>query len=281
MPKDFQKSQDDLKAGSDAKISASATIRQIADAFTAGVHIDQSRTEKNRLEYYYFIPKLQQQKRYPLVIALHGAFEGKRNTKDSSRRNLISNRVVVSWADPANQEKRPCFVVAPIKEPNGYGYENWESKQMSTSILGCMNQVILQYPETIDLNRIYITGASMGGGGTFSLVMKNPEIFAACMPVCGTYKNFLADDEIDEAFQKIAAIPMWLFHCKGDVFVNPGRHSSREAFQKMREFGGEVHYTEYNRKKNPKVGLLRHASWVYAYEDEQVMDWLFSKIKQG
>ena len=96
---------------------------------------------------------------------------------------------------------------------------------------------------TIDSRRIYVTGLSMGGFGTFDLIERHPELFAAAVPICG------GGDE--SAAEKIAKIPLWVFHGAKDKVVPVNR--SRKMVEAVKKAGADPRYTEY-----PNGG---HDSW--------------------
>jgi predicted peptidase len=109
----------------------------------------------------------------------------------------------------------------------------------------------------IDPKRIYVTGLSMGGFGTWDLIARKPDWFAAAAPVCG------GADEATAA--TISKIPVWAFHGDQDGAVKPSR--SRNMVEALKKAGGEPKYTEYK-----GVG---HDSWNPAYKDPELMKWLF------
>src|SRR5207244_7702516 len=120
----------------------------------------------------------------------------------------------------------------------------------------------LQKEFSIDPKRLYITGLSMGGYGTWDLISRHPELFAAAAPICG------GGDE-DQA-EKIAKLPIWIFHGAKDQAVPVER--SRNMVTALKKAGGEPKYTEY-----PDVG---HDSWVRAYKDPELFAWLFAQKKK-
>ena len=114
---------------------------------------------------------------------------------------------------------------------------------------------------SIDPQRIYLTGLSMGGYGTWDLLARKPDLFAAGVPVCG------GGDESTAG--KIAKIPIRVFHGDLDSAVPVSR--SRTMVEALKKAGGHPKYTEY-----PGVG---HNSWDKAYADPKLMNWLFKQKK--
>lgn len=113
----------------------------------------------------------------------------------------------------------------------------------------------------VDSNRIYITGLSMGGFGTYDAIERYPDLFAAAVPVCG-------GGDISKAVS-IVHLPIWIFLGAEDPAVNP--EYSLEMLQSLKRAGGHPGYTEY-----PEVG---HFSWLGAYSDPLMMEWLFRQHK--
>ena len=120
-----------------------------------------------------------------------------------------------------------------------------------------LDKVLKEYP--IDPARIYVTGVSMGGFGTWDLLARFPTRFAAAVPICG------GGDESTAA--KIKHVPIWAFHGALDHTVPPEK--SRSMIQALQRAGGLPGYTEY-----PDI---EHNSWVWAYRDPHLMVWLFKQ----
>ena len=116
----------------------------------------------NLLNYRLFEPKNTQEKQ-PLVLFLHGA--GERGISNDVQ--LLANRGAISWADPEQQAIDSAYVAAPQAAIGG----NWTSSTNKNLLLDLIETLKQEYP--IDPNRIYITGISMGGMGTWSLIQSN------------------------------------------------------------------------------------------------------------
>lgn len=114
----------------------------------------------------------------------------------------------------------------------------------------------------IDTNRIYITGLSMGGFGTFDAIARYPELFAAAIPVCGGGDTSLAES--------IKHIPIWIYHGAEDPSVNS--IYSLEMVQALTKAGAHPGFTQY-----PEVG---HFSWLHAYSEPLLFEWLFRQYKK-
>ncbi|HEY7116931.1 MAG TPA: prolyl oligopeptidase family serine peptidase [Tepidisphaeraceae bacterium] len=113
----------------------------------------------------------------------------------------------------------------------------------------------------LDDKRLYITGLSMGGYGTWDVIARHPTLFAAAVPVCGG-----ADESTAPT---IKDIPIWCFHGGADPTVPTAR--SRNMIKALEAAGGQPKYTEY-----PGVG---HNSWDKAYSEPELPKWLFAQHK--
>jgi len=192
--------------------------------------------------------------RYPLVICLHGSGGSVRASAVLARKSM--------------REQFPTFVMVPEAERpftwaktdvirRGSGPTDFPEK------LPVLIEAVrsLMKTETIDPARIYITGQSMGGVGSWGAIARYPELFAAAAPVCGAWRV--------EDVPKMASVPVWAFHGEKDPTV-PVRFS-RELTAAVTKAGGTAKYTEY-----PGVG---HDSWSKAYEETSLWQWIFSQRK--
>ena len=182
----------------------------------------------------------------PLVVFLHGS--GERGSD-----NQLQMERALWFAEPRVQDKYPSFILAPQCP-----LERWWSPELQTKqVRAIIDRLMAEYP--IDPDRVYITGLSMGGFGTWEMLYSNPGFFAAAAPVCGGYDPALAS-----AF---ATVPTWVFHGDADQAVEV--ENSRAMVKALRAIGAPVKYTEY-----PGVG---HDSWTAAYHDDEFIDWLFAQ----
>jgi predicted peptidase len=147
----------------------------IVAKFVARSHSFQSTT----LPYRLFIPdNYNPTKKYPLVLALHGSG----NRGSDNLQHIQSTRLATSWADPVNQTQYPCFVVAPQCPLN----QSWNVEPIAATVSDLLDSLTREF--NIDLNRQYITGLSMGGYGTWDMITRFPNRFAAAIPMsagCG------------------------------------------------------------------------------------------------
>jgi predicted peptidase len=200
--------------------------------------------------------------RYPVVLFLHGA--GERGDD-----NLRQLKYLPAWmAEPAAREAYPCFVIAPqCREGERWVDVAWGDPQSSpqppqpgvdlAAALAALDAVLMNEPCAAD--RVYLTGLSMGGYGTWDLAARMPERFAAAVPICG------GGDE--RTATRLVHLPLWAFHGDADKAVPVER--SRTMIAAVKSAGGMPRYTEL-----PGVG---HDSWTPAYRDPKLLDWLFSQ----
>jgi predicted peptidase len=200
-------------------------------------------------------------KTYPLVLFLHGAGErGSDNDKP-----LVHG--VKIFSTPDFLKRYPCFVVVP-QCPDGQMWANipWDSPApkmpaeptpIHRAVSALLDSLEKEFP--IDRQREYVTGLSMGGFGTFDMILRHPKRFAAAAPVCGGVDL--------EKVVSVKELPIWIFHGDKDGVVKADR--SREAFATLQQAGGAPKYTEY-----PGVG---HNSWNNAYADPALYEWMFAQ----
>jgi predicted peptidase len=198
----------------------------------------------------------------PLVIFLHGA--GERGD------NNVAQLTHGVKAFVAAQAKFPHFLIAPQCPKNkkwaevDWGADRHKTPAEPSEPMGKLLALIdkLQEELPIDPSRIYVTGLSMGGFGTWDLLTRRPQLIAAAVPICG-------GGDVDAA-PTIAKIPQWIFHGGNDTVVKTAR--SRAMNEALTKAGGMPKYTEY-----PGVG---HDSWNKAYAEPDLMPWLFAQKKK-
>ena len=200
--------------------------------------------------------------KYPLVIFLHGAGEVG-NDNEAQLKWGVQN-----FASDQNMKLHPSIVIAPQcpvnMEWDNFNYEDMKLKPSPTKTMALLieliNQSIKDLP--VDANRIYITGLSSGGFGTFDAIMRYPKLFAAAVPVCGSGDPSKAST--------IAHIPIWIFQGAIDDVVDP--KYSHDMIEALTKAGANPGYTQY-----PEVG---HFAWLAAYSDPMMMEWLFRQRKK-
>lgn len=210
--------------------------------------------------------KIEPGKKYPIVLFLHGA--GERGSDNEIQLKYLPQ----SMATAERREKYPCFVLAPQCEAGALwvkvAWSDEESTPMAEMATDQMQAVIGMLKETlanepIDDSRVYLTGLSMGGYGSWYLGQRHPELFAAVAPVCG------GGDETAGA--QLKDMPVWAFHGDNDTAVPVDR--SRRMIKAVEAAGGSPKYTEY-----PGMG---HHSWIPAYDEKSgLLKWMFSQRRE-
>lgn len=233
---------------------------QVANAFKKKIYISANDTMAYRLMYpENYNPK----KHYPLLVYLHGAGE---RGNDNERQLYF---VPAQLTDSAGRKNHPCFILAPQcpKTRLWVHYPKFPVSLQATPeptlpakwTFELIDQLIAKL--SIDKRRIYITGYSMGGEGTFDFLTRKPDLFAAAIPICSVSDTAKA--------ASISRIPVWAFHGDKDD-VNDVKYS-RYMIDALRKSGGKPKYTEY-----PGIG---HNIVAKAYTEPGLYDWLFVQKK--
>ena len=210
-------------------------------------------------------------KKYPLILVLHGAGE---RGKDNEKQLVHGSKL---FATEENRKNFPAIVVFPqcpqesfwavtkidrTKQPFkiefDYGTEpNWPLAAANDLVKKIMKE------ETVDPSKVYITGLSMGGMGTFESVYRNPDLYAAALPICG-------GGDVTKYDKRITKTAFWVFHGADDAVVDV--KLSREMVDKLKALKSEVKYSEY-----PGVN---HNSWDNAFAEKDYLSWMFSHKKK-
>jgi predicted peptidase len=184
---------------------------------------------------------------WPLVLFLHGKGERGDNL-DQIKEAALPSRLEY---DNGFRRQFPAIVVAP-QCPAG---EWWSTNELAA----LLDEVQGKY--RIDPNRVYVTGMSMGGYGTWALATAFPDRFAAIAPVCG------GGDPAE--FERLAHMPIWAFHGRKDDIV-PYAESQR-MITLLETVGADVKLTTY-----PNA---RHDAWTETYANPELYTWLFSHTR--
>lgn len=179
----------------------------------------------------------------PLIIQLHGAGErgcGKEDLKAVD---------VHGFSKVIKDEDYECIFVMPQCPADTF----WAARV--ESVIKFIEQLKEEY--NIDEDRVYLTGLSMGGFGTWFTAMARPDLFAAIAPVCGGGMPWNAG---------VLKMPIWAFHGSEDTVVSPVM--SDQMVEKLTEAGADVTYS--------RVDGVGHNVWENAY-NETLIKWLLSK----
>jgi predicted peptidase len=180
--------------------------------------------------------------KWPLIMFLHGAGE---------RGNNIE--VVKKHGPPKMiaQGKNFDFIIVSPQCPN----DLWWPEQTDV-LITLLDEIEAKY--RVDTDRVYLTGLSMGGFGTWTLAEKYPKRFAAIAPICGGSERYAAN--------RLKKVPVWAFHGAKDNTVPLIR--SQEMVDAVKKAGGDAKLTIY-----PEA---EHDSWTETYNNPQLYEWFLS-----
>ncbi|WP_411031634.1 alpha/beta hydrolase-fold protein [Spongiimicrobium sp. 3-5] len=210
-----------------------------------------------------------QDKTYPLLLFLHGS--GERGQDNEAQ--LIHGAKLFPQKEV--REKFPAIVVFPQCPKESFWSNqdragdkiyrfNFHKKGKPTLAMATVQKLLKNLRRTlsVDKDRIYVGGLSMGGMGTFEIVRRNPKTFAAAFPICGG-----ANPEIAPMLTKVN---WWVFHGEADNTVNYSY--SQKMVDALKDEGGKVKFSLY-----PGVG---HNSWDNAFAEPELLPWLFANVKK-
>lgn len=199
-----------------------------------------------KLNYLLYLPKNYNTKeKFPLILFLHGMGE---RGDDLNKLKVHGIPKIVEQKDDF-----PFIAVSPQCPADSW----WTAETDALNAL--LKDVVKKY--SVDKKRIYLTGLSMGGFGTWSLAIAYPEWFAAIVPICGG-----GDPEKVSA---IKDIPVWVFHGAKDNLVK--LEQSERMVNALKQIGGNVKFTVY-----PDA---EHDSWTATYDNPELYEWLLQQSK--
>ena len=187
--------------------------------------------------------KVENGQSYPLIIFLHGAGERGEDLE------MVSIHGPMKYLREGGQID--AFILSPLCPKNRY----WDTETVYHLIL----EVLDQYP--IDESRVYLTGLSMGGWGTWKLAMDHPDVFAAIAPICGP-----VDYSFGSTAYKLKDMPIWVFHGALDRSVSIENSNRMMGYLKRHDIIPK--YTVYP--------MAYHDSWTETYNNPEFYKWLFS-----
>jgi predicted peptidase len=208
------------------------------------------------LTYYMYAPRKPwpEKLRFPLVLILHGA-PGK----------SYAGKYIIT---PSMQRAYPAFVVVPVLPPGHFwGHPDGAAPDGSQSValrmpdvMKLLEEVVAQNP--VDVKRIYVIGCSDGGTGAFAAVRYYPNVFAAAVPIAGTWRP--SDAKI------LAKVPMWVMHTENDS-IFPVSYT-RNLVRAIHASGGNVSYTE--------IPQMDHNCPYSGFYAPQTWQWMFTQKKK-
>jgi len=241
---------------------------QTKDKYERGIYIAKGDTMPYRILFpYNFDPS----RKYPLILVLHGSGErGNDNEVQLSHGGDL-------FLKPEIREQYQAIVVFPQCPKEG----SWSNVQIKTdsagkrrfdfveggaptqpmiNLMGLLDQ-LLDKPY-VNKHQVYVGGLSMGGMGTFEILRRKPNTFAAAFAICGGDNSF-------NAKKYAKKVPLWIFHGAQDDVV-PAEHSEIMV-EAIKAAGGDPKFTLYPNDK--------HNSWDDAFKEPDLIPWLFEHKK--
>ncbi|MCR4690008.1 MAG: hypothetical protein K5739_01510 [Lachnospiraceae bacterium] len=207
----------------------------------------------------------------PVVVVFHGF---------SDTANLLTYRTAVEWAEPENQKKRPCYIVAPVIDDATY-YTAPGRDKVFEQLKGMLDDMIAE--GKADPDRIYVMGNSFGGMSSVEFGEKYPDFVAGILSLCPAlnYSQGAAAN-----IEKIKDIPTRFAHASGDGTIPVT--GTRAAFEALQKAGAkDVDFKEYSDDEMNAAGAEPGKDSTYSYhhvelavmEDDSYMEWLYSQVR--
>ena len=191
---------------------------------------------------------LDPEKSYPLVIYLHGKNGNVMEPEQPGQARTFSSE--------SNYQDRPCIIMAP-QSP---GRTTSWSGELASNVVKVAKKLMKDLP--VDEDRVYVTGYSMGGYGTFYLLGSESKMFAAGVPIAGGGST--------SAAREMRKIPIWVFH--GDKDPTVPVEQSRDMVEALEKARAPVKYTEYPGEGHGIAGMV--------YKEAELHAWLFSQKRK-
>ena len=223
---------------------------------------------ENTLSYRILYPEnFDEKSSYPVLLFLHGAGErGSDNEKQLTHGSVLFTKA-------SHRKEFPAIVIFPQCPADDYWSNvkvdrnsnpiglNFQYEKGPTKALELVMEMLtdISGKSYVDKNRIYLMGLSMGGMGTYELLSRKPDVFAAAVAICGA--------GMPESVAEYATkVPLWAFHGAQDNVVDP-QHSVTMVSALLRA-GGFPNFTIYDTDG--------HNSWDSAFAEPELLPWLFS-----
>ena len=201
--------------------------------------------QKVDMNYLLYLPKdYDSQEKWPLVVFLHGA--GERGSDVNAVKKHGPPKLIEAG------QAIPAIVLSPQCPDRGF----WQPAALAKLIEEISGKT------KVDPDRVYLTGLSMGGYGTFALSAAHPEKFAAIAPICGGGDPKTAD--------RIKGLPAWVFHGAKDNVVT--LDNSQKMVDALKALNADVQFTVY-----PEA---EHDSWTETYANPKVWEGLFAQRRK-
>lgn len=224
--------------------------------------------------YQVYVPReFTRSKRWPLILALHGGGE---YGSDGIRQTNVG----LARAIRLHVERFPAIVVFP--QSHADGTPGWQ-QEGGRAALAALDNSIKEFSG--DRSRVYLTGLSAGGNGSWYLASQHPDRFAALVVVCGFISQFtghtsgvqypaLAPSNVADPYafiaKRVSSIPIWIFH--GDADQSVSVEESRKMAAALKGIGANVQYTEFS-----GVG---HNAWDAAYDRADLVEWMLKQQRR-
>lgn len=205
-----------------------------------------------RLEYILYLPRdySDLEKQWPLLLFLHGAGE---RGHDLTRLERHGPPMLIA----TEAREFPFVILAPQCPPR----RRWTERPVLEALDALLDDIVSR--QRIDESRIYVTGLSMGGTGTWHLACRYPDRFAAIAPICGTGNTRQA--------ATIAQVPAWVFYGGRDNRLLIAR--IRAMGNALKRAGGNVRFTVYPDS--------RHDAWTETYNHPGLYEWFLEHRRSG
>jgi predicted peptidase len=268
-------------------ITNQGQINPIVDDFLSLSYTDSAGT---RLNFRLYQPQGRPARRdngFPLVVFLHGG--GERGANNITQ--IAANQGAVAFARPERQARTPSYVLAP-QVPVG---SSWTTPNIQAALLELIDRITAGFP--IDEDRLYLTGLSLGGIGSFDILPDHPDLFAGALLIAATGDPSRMPLMVD--------VPVWATHSVDDPTVNyttgtlalinaleaagavvtrgewagnlPEREAEAEALRLWREAEANDSHTLLTAYTAGTTPVSAHWSWVPTYLNDVMLDWLFSQ----
>lgn len=221
-----------------------------------GKQVEQALREEGkqeaRCEYLLFLPEGYGEagKKWPLMLFLHG--RGESNGPLS---------LVKKWGPPKHVDSDPKFPYILVS-PQCPRSESWNQDRQQQILSDLLDEVIKKYD--VDTDRVYLTGLSMGGYGSWTLAARSPERFAAVVPICGGGKT--------EDAEKLKNLPIWVFH---------GDHDPAVPFERSKAMVDAITAAGGKQIRFTSLEYIGHNCWSAAYATPELYGWLNRQTVSG
>lgn len=252
-----------------------------AHAVQTGQHAHAFEQGDSRINYLLFLPEdygRNRSERWPLILFLHGSGE-RGSTVEELERLKVHGLPRIIAEQPGLSALTTRFIVLSPQCPSWY----WTSQFDALDAL--LDDIQATY--AVDPKRIYLTGLSMGGFGSWQYALEHPRRFAAIVPIAGGYQYYVetvylggGQSEIDLAIDgsppenicDLKNVPAWVFHGEKDIGI-PHEKTADVLVDALQACGGKVRYTLY-----PDAG---HDAWTETYSDPALYTWLLAQQRPG